>query len=586
MSEQFAMIYQISSFRALLTLAVLFQFATGLVLWLPLFQKGFSQWSLPAAWLHALAGLIMILGVGFPLGRSIPGKNTIIADSVHYLFSHGLVTYFPGPGRLMALCLLALLVSGPVLMFGRWLPNLIITAAMYIHGAGFLVLLPVLVLSAGTALMKRKPVRHPDHEIREWQDPSLEQTYRPVFGIENDDSSRADKFLDVFGNALKHSRLGMFLDTYPISGKAKTILSRGKTLKDSLPGLTPGECLAFLYRRFFTPAGWVSGLFPGRLEVTGPDMEGLAGLFYAYQACPRCGDLEASAGNNELMARLGRFMLSETGIVPAGFTSRSFQDDDLTHVSGKDEVEKYFKDSADGLARDLSGLSGMDITFPLDKEDADVLLVPSVQDYSGQSDTFKALLVLLNASGSSWTLGRVYYDGLNYGSFFGSWFVDRILERILEKAERLSPGRIVLGGCSGFGFKDQVEGIVTANEFTLELVRSKRALFKKQKYKDGKLGLLGFCDEGCNLNDLQTSRSILTKVFGLVDTIGEPGNRRVIPDGELLDALAAQKYSVLIAPYHNTRERIKKLVSRHNLQVEVSGLYEILASAVSPKGSR
>jgi hypothetical protein len=47
-------------------------------------------------------------------------------------------------------------------------------------------------------------------------------------------------------------------------------------------------------------------------------------------------------------------------------------------------------------------------------------------------------------------------------------------------------------------------------------------------------------------------------------------------DSDIVDAIREKKPDILVGPYHNSRERLKFLVKRNKLKMDVCDLYELL----------
>ena len=107
-------------------------------------------------------------------------------------------------------------------------------------------------------------------------------------------------------------------------------------------------------------------------------------------------------------------------------------------------------DTLEGLEEDVEEDIGVDVKFPLDVKDSDVLLVTPSADFFAEPhvDGLIGYAKVFHQAGISWTLSSHASEAANFGMFIGSYDNMRKLAlRIREAALELNVKRIVFGEC-------------------------------------------------------------------------------------------------------------------------------------------
>ncbi|MFH1739842.1 MAG: (Fe-S)-binding protein, partial [bacterium] len=263
---------------------------------------------------------------------------------------------------------------------------------------------------------------------------------------------RVERFLEAFGTILKHSSYGVVLDHYlRMSAKcARCAMSCMLYEATGDPKDVPCHRSALLldiYRRHFTIAGNLQARLLGQPGLTEKTIEEMADSFWNCTACRKC-VLECPAGiDHGLMTHLGRYILSEVGIVPRALTVsvREQLEGNTGNTSGIPLAA--MKDSIEFLEEEIEEDKGVQVKFPLDKENAEFLFFAPVSDYMMEADTLAGIAAVLHVTGASWTIGSKNYDGINYGLFYNDRLMDRILNGITDELKRLNAKKILIGEC-------------------------------------------------------------------------------------------------------------------------------------------
>ena len=269
----------------------------------------------------------------------------------------------------------------------------------------------------------------------------------PAFG-----GDRVDSFLTAFAAILRHSNYRFLLDIY-----ARTSTKCGRCAVSCQVYQATGDprdvpcyrtnLLLDIYRRHFTTSGWLRSTLFGTDPLTEATIDEMAELFYRCTACRRC-KLECPLGiDHGLMARLGRYILSEIGIAPKGLVVSVREL--LAGKTGNTSAIPLpaLLDNLEFLAEELEEDKGVAVPFPVDQAEADYIFFPAVSDYLMEADTLMGNAAVLHAAGVNWTVGTHYFDGINYGLFYSDWVLARIIDKMVAEAHRLQAKNILIGEC-------------------------------------------------------------------------------------------------------------------------------------------
>jgi Fe-S oxidoreductase len=259
-------------------------------------------------------------------------------------------------------------------------------------------------------------------------------------------------YLEAFAAILENSNYGFLVDLYArTSSKCGRCAAACQIYQASNdPRDVPcyrTNLLLEIYKRHFTPGGWLRAKFTGSDPLTEETIIEMAEAFYRCTACRRC-VMECPLGfDHGLMTHLGRYILSEIGIVPKGLVVSTREQ--LQGKTGNTSAIPLpaLMDNLDFLQEELKDMTGEDIEFPVDQFGAEYIFYPAVSDYLMEADTLMGNAAMLKAAGISWTIGSQYFDGINYGLFYSDWVLDQVLQKLLSEKERLGAKKILIGEC-------------------------------------------------------------------------------------------------------------------------------------------
>ncbi len=264
---------------------------------------------------------------------------------------------------------------------------------------------------------------------------------------------RPRKFLEAFAAILRHNpSYCLALDHYTRvqakCGRCSVQCFLYQATHD--PADVPcyrSSMLLDIYRRYFTLGGKVWGGLTGRGDLTDEKLQELAGSVWNCTACRKC-TLECPSGiDHGLLTHLARYVLSELDIVPRALVVSTRE-----QLEGQTGNTSAFPlpaivDSLEFLEEEIQEEQGVEIKFPLDVEEADYVFFPAVSDFMIEAETLMGNAAVLAAAGASWTLGKQYFDGINYGLFYSDRIWDRVVSKIDAEVQRLRGKTVMIGEC-------------------------------------------------------------------------------------------------------------------------------------------
>jgi len=320
---------------------------TGIPFWFPATYRDSGGNGLGLVHVHVAFGIILALVAAWHYRKveSRPSLGALLDVSVK---GNGFASLIP-------LCVAAILISGIGLVFSRIAPPVLAKAFLYVHGAGSSLLI-VLLLWAGVAgAMKKARMGTGSSSDDDWRS----RIIPGVFELPLTHASVPNKiegFLQIFGLILKQSKLRLFFEDYRRVVQCKDVFSDHNTPDTTF---TPGDYLISIYLKYFTISGWINrGVFSGK-GLTAKHVDAMSSLFYGYVPFNRCRDFDDGVAHQGLMAKYGRFILSEMGIVPNAASSDSALQRSLKVVE-----------------KELEETTGIRVPLSLDKKSSNIVLFP------------------------------------------------------------------------------------------------------------------------------------------------------------------------------------------------------------------
>ncbi|RJP46714.1 MAG: (Fe-S)-binding protein [Anaerolineaceae bacterium] len=263
---------------------------------------------------------------------------------------------------------------------------------------------------------------------------------------------RAEKFLKAFAAILQNSNYRFIVELFSITSAKCGRCSASCQVYQASGEPRDIPChrthlLLDVYRQYFTPGGqFLTRILEGE-SLSEDKIDDMAECFYRCLACRRC-TLECPMGlDHGLITHLGRYILSEAGIAPKGLVVSVREQ--LEGASGNTSAIPLpaLLDNLEFLQDELRDTKGIEVKFPVDQQDAEYIFYPAVSDYLMEADTLMGNAAVLHATGTTWTIGSQYFDGINYGLFYNDWVLERIIEKLVGEAHRLNARKVLVGEC-------------------------------------------------------------------------------------------------------------------------------------------
>lgn len=263
---------------------------------------------------------------------------------------------------------------------------------------------------------------------------------------------RVSQFLEIFASILKHSNYRIALEHYiKVSAKCGRCTSSCHVYKTTgdlkdIPCYR-SELLLSIYRRYFSLEGSIFSRLFGGFELTEEHIDKMAYSFWNCTACRKC-VLECPSGiDHGLLTHLARYIMAEMNLAPRALviSTREQLHGKTANTSGIPFIA--LKDSLEFLEEELLEITGQEIRFPIDLENAEYILFTPVSDFLMEADTLMGIAALLHSAGVSWTIGSKYYDAINYGLFYSDLVLARVLRKMEEETRRLKAKKILIGEC-------------------------------------------------------------------------------------------------------------------------------------------
>ena len=427
---------------------------------------------------------------------------------------------------------------------------------------------------------------------------------------------RPRKFLEAFAAILRHNpSYVLALDHYNrIEAKCgrcavQCMIYQATNDPKDIPCYR-SSMLLDIYRRYFTFGGRAWGGLTGRGDLTDERLQEMAASVWNCTACRKC-MLECPSGiDHGLLTHLARYIFSEIDIAPRALV-----------VSTREQLEgETGNTSAFPLPAILDGLEfleeeileeqGVEIKFPLDVEGADYVFFPAVSDFMMEAETLMGNAAVFAATGDSWTIGKQYLDGINYGLFYSDRVWDRVVGKVDAETRRLKGKAIMIGEC-GHASRSAKFGIPMfyGGKASLPVINCMEYAY--EAWKAGKLKLIrGAIEERVTYHDpcnIARTKWIIEQPRELLKYICKdfvemtPNREENICCGGgggtvSIDEVRAYRTSVsgkakaeqirqtgakyCVGPCANCKKQLKELVEDQKVDCEIVGLHDLLYKAI------
>lgn len=301
------------------------------------------------------------------------------------------------------------------------------------------------------------------------------------------------------------------------------------------PNFRP-ELLRRIYKRYFTPSGRLLGKFAGAdVELNWRTVYRLAELAYRCTLCRRCASVCSVGVDNALLTReLRKIFSQEMGISPEG-VHKSGSVQHLKTGSSTGMTPPAFMNTIEFIEELIEEKTGRKIKIPVDKKNADIMLMHNAGEYVSWPENPAAFAILFEAAGLNWTLSSesMGYEGVNYGVWYDDVQFARIAVAQVNAAKRLGAKKIVVGEC-GHATKALITiadrllagELAIPRESCLPLLES-FVIDKKIKFNPSQNDFPITLHDPCNMVRLM---GIVTPQRNIIKHITPPGRFREMPN--------------------------------------------------------
>ncbi|MBS82577.1 MAG: reductase [Gammaproteobacteria bacterium] len=258
------------------------------------------------------------------------------------------------------------------------------------------------------------------------------------------------KAIDKMGDLLKKYRsLRVYLDSCMQCGACtdKCHYYLGTKDPNNMP-VGRQNLMRSVYRRYFTLPGKYFPKLVGAKDLTKEVLDEWYSYYHQCSQCRRCAVFCPIGIDTAEISMAAREVMDSIGV------GQKYCNEIIgkVHKIGNNLglPEPALVDTLEGLEEDVVDEVGIDVKFPLDQKDSDVLLVTPSADFFAEPhvDGLIGYAKVFHQAGVSWTLSSHASEAANFGMFIGSYENMRKLAlRIREAALELNVKRIVFGEC-------------------------------------------------------------------------------------------------------------------------------------------
>ena len=430
-----------------------------------------------------------------------------------------------------------------------------------------------------------------------------------------DVNDRPRGFLEAFAAILKHSNYRMVLEHFSrVSARCSHCavacqVYQATGRREDIPCYR-SELLLNVYRRHFTLGGLLKGRIASGDYLTDEKIREMAESFWNCTACRRCA-LECPMGiDHGLITHLGRYILSEIGIVPRALVvSTREQLEGPTRNTSAVPVPAL-KDTLEFLEDDMFEEKSVKISFPLDVQNADYVFFPAVSDFLMEAETLMGIAAVFRATGDKWTIGTGYYDGINYGLFYSDRILERVIKNIDVETKRLNGKSVLIGECGHasrsakyflptFCCDKTASPVLNIIEYTYKAWKDGKIKIKpdviteKVAYHDPcnlarqrwiinqpREMLKSFCKNYVEMTP-SGENNICCGGGGGTVSIDEIRPYRTTVGGKLkADQIRKSGCEVLVAPCANCKKQLRELFEDQGINCQIVGLHDLIYKAI------
>ena len=264
--------------------------------------------------------------------------------------------------------------------------------------------------------------------------------------VDNWQDKALDKMEDLLG---RYRSLRVYLDSCIQCGACtdKCHYYLGTKDPNNMP-VGRQNLLRSVYRRYFTLPGKLFPKLVGAVDLTRDVLDEWYSYYHQCSQCRRCAVFCPIGIDTAEISMAAREIMDSVGV------GQKYCNEIIgkVHKIGNNLglPEPALADTLEGLEEDVKDDTGIDVKYPLDEKNSDVLLVTPSADFFAEPhvDGLIGYGKVLHQAGISWTLSSHASEAANFGMFIGSYDnMKKLALRIREAALDLNVKRIVFGEC-------------------------------------------------------------------------------------------------------------------------------------------
>jgi len=374
------------------------------------------------------------------------------------------------------------------------------------------------------------------------------------------------------------------------------------------------ELIRKIYRRYFTLEGRWFGKLVGAEDISLDVIEQWYSYFYQCSQCRRCAHVCPFGIDTCEVTFIGRQLLHWLGIVPKLHASVGAAMEKVGNHTGL--PKPGIVDTLEFMSEEIMDEFGVEVEFPVDKPNSDIMYIPSSADFLLNPYTLMGAGMYFTYIGANWTIPSTVTEAGNFGLLFDQYYTQRgNVMRLLNAAQELGIKKIVWGEC-GHGWRAAKMYIPSLadrpvrwpithiHDEVADMIRKKE--LKLDPSKNSKpVTLHDPCNyvRACGLNDnMRTIIHAVTTDFREMTPHGvdnfccgggsailfddpEMYQRRILLSKKKAEQVRATGVGkngdgILCAPCSICKAQLYPMVEEHELGVEVKGLIDLVGKAL------
>ena len=259
-----------------------------------------------------------------------------------------------------------------------------------------------------------------------------------------------DKVLELMGkmDKLPYARLPkLYLDLCAHCGACanQCHIYRAYPSKELNPAYRT-KLLRAVYRRHFTLIGKIFRGLIGAKKLDQKMLKEWFIRFYQCNQCRRCAIFCPFGIDIGTITRTGRVFICAA----MGKTTEDMGRGVRYHLrdgNASEIKEKSFFHIISFWEEEIKEKRGWEIKVPIDREGAEMFVVPPNTDFFHSLETMEGIAATLYAAKADWTMSSKIFDSVNYGIFYDDDALVKIRQMQIEEAKRLKCKMLVVGEC-------------------------------------------------------------------------------------------------------------------------------------------